>query len=197
MAQAIKAPVTIKAQAMNAPVDIPPFSLEVDAHCMVELLSYDQESKVAMIMSVEEGVAEALESLLRECAESGGLEETPPTVGQLVAVLGPTGAYIRAKIIGLKNSSKQVLCEPLDVGGSVLTRHLKFVHKLPDTEVVPRLVQKVHLLPSASATPGQNCIGQRFLARCFQEARHGALPLIELVKAPAQEENHVDRALEE
>ena len=79
----------------------------------------------------------------------------------------------------------------------MLTRHLKFVHKLPDTEVVPRLVQKVHLLPSSSATLGQNNIGQRFLARCFQGAHHRALPLVELVKALAQEENHVDIALEE
>ena len=78
-----------------------------------------------------------------------------------------------------------------------MTRHLKFVHKLPDTEVVPRLVQKVHLLPSSSATLGQNCIGRKFLARLFQEARHGALPFVELVKAPAQEVNHVDRVFEE
>ena len=91
----------------------------------------------------------------------------------------------------------QVLCEPLDVRGGLLTRHLKFVHKLPDTEVVPRLVQMVHLLPSSSASLGQNCIGQRYLASLFQGARNGALPLVELVKAPSQEENHVISALEE
>ena len=108
MAQAINAPVTSMAEAMNVSVDIPPFSFEVDAHCTVELLSFDQESRVAKIMSVEEGVAEALESLLKECSRSSGLEENPPSVGHLVAVLGPTGTYIRAKIIGLKNSSKQV-----------------------------------------------------------------------------------------
>ena len=108
MAQAIKAPITSMANAMNAPVDITPFSLEVDSHCTVELLTFDQESRMAKIMSVEEGVGETLESLLRECAESGGLEEIPPSVGQLVAVLGPTGAYIRAKIMGVKASSKQV-----------------------------------------------------------------------------------------
>ena len=203
---------TSMADAMNAPVDIQPFSLEVDAHCTVELLSYDQESRVAKIMSVEEGVAEALESLLKECAASRGLEENPPKVGQLVAILGPTGAYIRAKITGLNVSSKQVRiilelsttsrisqvsCDPLDIGGGALTRHLKFVHKLPDTEVVPRLVQQVHLLPSSFACLGQNCIGQRFLARLLQGTHHGALPLVELVQVPVEGANHVDKVLEE
>ena len=60
-------------------------------------------------MSVEEGVAEALESLLKAgiTAGCGGLEENPPKVGQPVAILGPTGAYIRAKIMEYV-SSKQV-----------------------------------------------------------------------------------------
>ena len=82
--------------------------MDVDTQCKVELLSFDQRSREAEIMSVEDGVAEVLQSLLRVCRESPGLEENPPTVGQLVAVLGTSGAYIRAKIMSIKLSSKQV-----------------------------------------------------------------------------------------
>ena len=81
---------------------------DIDTQCKVELLSFDQRSREAEIMSVEDGVAEVLQSLLRVCRESPGLEENPPTVGQLVAVLGTSGAYIRAKISSIKLSSKQV-----------------------------------------------------------------------------------------
>jgi len=188
---------TTMADYINVSVHIPPFSLEVDAQCIVELLAYDEDSRVAKIMSVEEGVAEALESLLKAGvpAGCGDLEKNPPKVGQLVTTLGPTGAYIRAEILRLDISTKQVLCDPLDIGGGVLTRHLKFVHQLPDTEVVPRLVQSVDVHQSARI--GENCIGQRFLVRPLQPARHAALPIVELVQVYDQEENQVDRVSEE
>lgn len=99
---------TSMADAVTLPIDIEPFSLDIDTQCKVELLSFDQRSREAEIMSVEDGVAEVLQSLLRVCRESPGLEENPPTVGQLVAVLGTSGAYIRAKISSIKLSSKQV-----------------------------------------------------------------------------------------
>ena len=79
----------------------------------------------------------------------------------------------------------------------MLTRHLKFVHQLPDTEVVPRLVQNVVVHPSSFGSLGQNCIGQRFLARLLQRSRDGALPLVELDQVSVQEANHVDTGLEE
>ena len=75
----------------------------------------------------------------------------------------------------------------------MLKRHLKFVHQLPDTEVVPRLVQEVRL-PNPSL--GHNSIGQRYQARLLQGARHGELPLVELVlvqvPVSVQEANHAD-----
>ena len=79
----------------------------------------------------------------------------------------------------------------------MLTRHLKFVHQLPDTEVVPRLVQNVVVHPSSFGSLGQNCIGQRFLARLLQRSRHGALPLVELDQVSVEEANHVDRVSSE
>ena len=99
---------TSMADAVTPPIDIEPFSLDIDTQCKVELLSFDQHSREAEIMSVEDGVAEVLQSLLQVCRESPGLEENPPTVGQLVAVLGTSGAYIRTKILSIKLSSKQV-----------------------------------------------------------------------------------------
>ena len=90
-----------------------------------------------------------------------------------------------------------MLCEPLDTKWEVLTRHLKFVRKLPDTEVVPRLVQKVRLHPSAVANLGQDNIGQRFFVLLAQEARHGAVPLVDLVPIPSHQVNHAGGAVEE
>ena len=104
---------TSMADAMNAPpADIEPFSLEADAHCTVELLTFDPESMVAEIKSIEEGVAEVLESKLEVCGDSPGLEANPPSVGELVAVLGSAGTYIRAKIIGPGLFSMQVSYYP-------------------------------------------------------------------------------------
>jgi len=177
---------TSMADAVTPPIDIEPFSLDIDTQCKVELLSFDQHSREAEIMSVEDGVAEVLQSLLQVCRESPGLEENPPTVGQLVAVLGTSGAYIRAKILSIKLSSKQVMCTPLDMGGGLLTRHLKFVYKLPDTEVVPQLVQKVQIsYASLSVLHGQNCIGQRFLVRLSDITHPAILPLVDLAPLPA------------